>query len=267
MRITIAGYGNIGQLVERKFGGPFDTRIYDPPKGLGTPQDLIDTDVVFVAVPTPPQRDGACDISIVEKIVAASSPQQAIVCHSTVAIGTIDRLIWTYDKPLVYVPEYAGESTDHPYQQDENRTFFILGGYEPAVSKVRELFKRVYGEGRQYFKVTPAVAEVVKYMENSFLAVKVGFCNEFFDLCQALDIDFETVRDLWLQDHRISSSHTIVTPERGYGGACLPKDVAAVCATGSEIGAPMEIIEAVRKANVRHREPRVVVELVNTVQQ
>ena len=90
-------------------------------------------------------------------------------------------------------------------------------------------------------------------MENSFLALKVGFCNEFFDLCTTVGADFETVRDIWVQDHRINQSHTEVTEERGYGGSCLPKDVAAVCNTARDLGSPMEILEALHSANIRHR--------------
>ncbi len=253
MNITIAGYGNIGQIVETRLEGIADTRIYDPPKGLGRLEDLKDADMVFVAVPTPSLEDGRCDTSIVEQVVAAASPGKAIVCHSTVSIGTTERLINTYGKPVVYVPEYAGESSDHPYRSEGNRAFFIFGGYEPATSEVQALFEQIYGEDRSYFRVPPATAEVVKYMENSFLALKVGFCNEYYDLCQALDIDYDTVRHLWLQDGRISPSHTLVTQERGYGGSCLPKDVAAVCSTGKEVGTPMIIMEAARQANRRHK--------------
>jgi UDP-glucose 6-dehydrogenase len=98
------------------------------------------------------------------------------------------------------------------------------------------------------------VAETVKYMENAYLAMKVAFCNEFFDLCEAARVDYDKVRDLWTEDWRIGTSHTEVTPERGYGGKCLPKDVSAVCASARELGVPMEIMEAVASVNQRHRE-------------
>ena len=254
MRITIAGYGSIGQFVKQIFGRFHEVLVFDPPKGLGRPEDLNEADFVFVCVPTPSLSGGEYDTSVVEEIVEMANPKQAIVCHSTVAIGTTERLIQTYRKPLVYVPEWAGESSDHPYRQIENRLFFILGGYDPALSKVRTLFETVYGEDRRYFAVSPTVAEIVKYMENAFLALKVSFCNEFFDLCRAFGVDYELVRGLLVQDNRIHPGHTTVTPERGYGGKCLPKDVAAVCSTGRRMGVAMEIMEAVQRANARHRE-------------
>ena len=104
-----------------------------------------------------------------------------------------------------------------------------------------------------HYLVEPRAAEVVKYMVNSFLALKVAFSNEFYDLCQRVGADYDLVRELWVADGRIGSSHTIVTKERGYGGRCLPKDVAAVCASARASGSPLEIMDAAQKANASHR--------------
>ena len=252
MKITIAGYGSVGSYVAALFAD-LEPTLYDPPLGLGTVDDLRDADFVVVCVPTPQLASGACDTSIVEEVVGLADPRVAIVCHSTIAVGTTDRLIAETGKPLVFVPEYAGESDSHPLRDPRNRRFLIYGGHEPAVAAVQELYEGAYGPGVRHFRVPPTVAEVVKYMENAFLATKVAFCNEFFDLCSAVGVDYDWVRLLWLQDDRINPSHTLVTEERGYGGQCLPKDTAAVSATGREVGAPMEILEAVQLANMRHR--------------
>ena len=77
--------------------------------------------------------------------------------------------------------------------------------------------------------------------------------NEFYDLCSYLEADFEEVRSLWLLDERVGASHTIVTPERGFGGKCLPKDTDAVVASARSVGMQMEIMEAVISANKTHR--------------
>jgi UDPglucose 6-dehydrogenase len=253
MRIGIAGYGNVGRFVEEVFGRFHEVTIYDPPLGLGRIEDLDGVDFAFICVPTPSRDDGACDVSLVEELVARIRPRRAIICESTVAVGTTDRLIETYHKPLVYVPEFVGESPDHPYRRLENRDFLIFGGYEPALSEVQALYETGYGRGVRHLAVDPLEAETVKYMENSFLALKVAFCNEFFDLCRVLGVDYGRVREAWLQDRRMGESHTIVTAERGYGGKCLPKDVAAVCNTARRLGVPMEILEAAQRANRRHR--------------
>jgi UDPglucose 6-dehydrogenase len=253
MRITIAGYGSIGRYVESVFGTGHQIAPYDPPLGLDNPDHLVDTDFVFVCVPTQPREDGSCDTSLVEEVVRLANPRVAIVCESTVAVGTTERLIRETGKPLVFVPEYAGEDASHPFRDSRARRFFIYGGYDPHASSVRDLFAAAYPGEANHFIVPPTTAEMVKYMENSFLALKVAFCNEFFDLCQGFGVDYEDARTLWLQDWRIGESHTLVTPERGYGGKCLPKDVAAICATGRDSGIPMELMEAVQHANLRHR--------------
>ena len=252
MKVTIAGYGSVGSYVAGLFAD-IEPTLYDPPLGLGSVDDLRDTDFVIVCVPTPQLPSGACDTSIVEEVVGLADPRVAIVCHSTVAIGTTERLIAETGKPLVFMPEYAGEKNDHPLRDPANRDFLIYGGHEPPVSAVQALYEQAYGPGVRHFRVPPTVAEVVKYMENAFLATKVAFCNEFFDLCSAVGVDYDWVRMLWLQDDRINASHTLVTEERGYGGQCLPKDTAAVSATGRELGAPMAILEAVQEANEWHR--------------
>jgi UDPglucose 6-dehydrogenase len=253
MRITIAGYGSIGHYLAGVFGSQHEIVLYDPPRGFGSPGDLVDTDFVFICVPTPPRDDGSADISIVEDVVSRARPSVAVVCESTVPIGTTDRLIERYAAPLVFVPEYAGESADHPFRDTSQRHFLIYGGYGEVVERVRDLYAGVYPASTRHFITTPATAEMAKYMENAFLALKVAFCNEFFDLCGAAGVDFKAARELWLQDWRIGSSHTVVTAQRGYGGKCLPKDVAAVIATGRELGAPMQIMETVQSANARHR--------------
>ncbi|HLF79262.1 MAG TPA: hypothetical protein VJB57_17410 [Dehalococcoidia bacterium] len=253
MKITIAGYGSIGRYVEEVFGARHEIAIYDAPLGLGSLQDLRDTDFVFICVPTPSLPNGACDTSAVEEVVELASPRLAIVCQSTVSIGTTERLARQSGKPLVFVPEYAGESADHPYRDPAKREFFVYGGYEPAASHVRDLFCTVYPAGALHSIIDPTTAEAVKYMENSFLALKVAFCNEVFDLCGRLGVDYEQARFLWTRDWRIGESHTLVTQERGFGGKCLPKDVAALCEVARDLGVPLEVMEAAQRSNDRVR--------------
>jgi UDPglucose 6-dehydrogenase len=252
MKITIAGYGTLGHYVESVFGRRHEIALYDPPQGLRDESTLVDADFVFVCVPTPEAADGSCDTSIVEDIVSLARPRVAIVCQSTVAIGTTQALIDASGKPIVFVPEYAGEAVDHPYRELARREFFIYGGQEPAVSRVRDLFLEV-APGASHSIVDPTTAETIKYMENSFLALKVAFCNEFYDFCRALDLDYEPVRRLWSQDWRIGPSHTYVTEERGYAGKCLPKDVAAVCKTARSLGTPLGLMESALRSNARVR--------------
>jgi hypothetical protein len=116
VKITIAGYGTIGHYLEQVFGRKHSIVPYDEPKHLGTPSDLVETDFVLICAPTPSLVGGQIDTSIVEAIVRRSSPRVAIVCESTLPIGATDRIIRSSAKPVVYVPEYAGEEPEHPYR-------------------------------------------------------------------------------------------------------------------------------------------------------
>ncbi len=252
-KITVAGYGTIGRFAHDTFAEAHDCRVYDPPQGLGSVNDLRDVDFVIVCVPTPRSPSGACDVSIVEDIVARSRVRGALIVHSTIAIGTTERLSETYRAPVVFSPEYAGELPEHPYRDRARRKFFIFGGAEAPAHEAASLYRSAFGPELATHVVPPRVAEMVKYMDNSFLATKVSFVNEFFDLCGAAGVPFEEVRRLWLADERIGESHTVVTAERGYGGRCLPKDVAAICAVARELGTPLRVLEAVAEANAIHR--------------
>ena len=91
-------------------------------------------------------------------------------------------------------------------------------------------------------------------MENSWLATKVVFCNEFYDLAKAYGVDYHELRECWLQDPRITRSHTYVYPDnRGWGGKCLKKDTANLCYGARAGGQPARLIEFVRKYNQEMR--------------
>jgi UDPglucose 6-dehydrogenase len=252
MQITIAGYGSIGHYLEEVFSQKHTIKKYDPPLGLDCPDDLTDTDFVFICVPTPTRPDGTTDLAAVENVIAIANPRHAIVCQSTLPVGTTDRLIASTGRNVVYVPEYAGESPSHPFRL-QPRDFFIYGGYGAAAEAVRAIYASVFTHQATHRIVPPKTAEMAKYMENAFLAMKVAFSNELYDACAALNVPYEATRDLWTLDPRIGDSHTHVTTERGYGGKCIPKDVAALCHQAAAAGAPLSLLEAARRSNDRVR--------------
>jgi UDP-glucose 6-dehydrogenase len=91
-------------------------------------------------------------------------------------------------------------------------------------------------------------------MENCFLALKVTFCNEFFDIAEQFGVDYNELRELWLLDPRIGRSHTFVMPDdRGFGGKCLPKDVSALVQSACAAGYAPQLMLAMLEANSRFR--------------
>jgi UDP-glucose 6-dehydrogenase len=105
----------------------------------------------------------------------------------------------------------------------------ILGGDNKDCNKVIDIIKPCY-DGRHKFIITKSeLAELVKFMENSWIATKVSFCNEFNNICNMLDVDYNELRELFILDPRVNSSHTFVYKDTPYWDShCLNKDVKAI---------------------------------------
>jgi len=115
-------------------------------------------------------------------------------------------------------------------------------------------FRRALGTTVQCRLTDARTAELVKYMENVWLAQQVTFANEFYDIARAVGADWDQAIRLWALDPRVSATHTLVFEhERGYGGKCLPKDVAAIIACAEEADCNPTFLRAMQDANARFR--------------
>jgi UDPglucose 6-dehydrogenase len=248
-KIGIVGYGVVGKA-QAKFFGIENCLIHDPNQGYKN-RALInkECDMAFICVPTPMKEDMSCDISIVEEAVAWLEVP-VIVIRSTVTPGTSEYLYKKYRKQIVFEPEYLGETIHHPYLDLRKRPFVILGGL-PGPRKVVIMYMQKFMHAdTKFYQTNWKTAELVKYAENSFLGLKVTFCNQLYDICEKLNIDYNELRELWLADNRINRSHTLVYPDkRGFYGKCLPKDINAICKKANDIGKPFKLMEEVLKIN------------------
>ena len=245
MRIGIAGYGVVGAALARLFsrGGSHHVEIYDKYiehlSSANHLEALNSCEIVFVAVPTPyDPLTSACDLSQINDIVDRITTVICIV--STVPPGTTDGLIARTGKRIVFSPEYLGESPDHPWQEADDCGFVVAGGEPELCALVRAAYEQVHAHVE--FVATPqaAAAELVKYMDTCFLATKVSFANQFSDLARQANVDFTELRRLFVLDPRVGSSHTMISPERGFGGKCLPKDMRSIIAWAAQgDGAPL----------------------------
>ena len=234
MNIGIAGYGFVGAALHRLLvRGPNNTiALYDryipEYSGAEALARLNRCDLVFVAVPTPfDESRNACDLSNVREVVGRLNVP--ICIKSTVPPGTIEALIAQTNKAIAYSPEYLGESPGHPWSEADSAGFVICGGDPAACRLVRAAYRDV-SPALRFVETSAAAAQLVKYMENAFLATKVAFVNQFYDLALAANVDYAELRDLFLLDARVGASHTEVFATRGFGGKCLPKDLKAIVA-------------------------------------
>jgi UDP-glucose 6-dehydrogenase len=137
-----------------------------------------------------------------------------------------------YNKHICFSPEYMGESkyqiTDWKYMSSTNpRThdFVIIGGEQPYADKICDIFVEDLGPEKTYYICNSTEAEMIKYLENSFFALKVAYFNEIYDLCDKLGISYHKVREGWALDNRVCKMHTSVfVNKRKFGGKCYPKD-------------------------------------------
>jgi UDPglucose 6-dehydrogenase len=252
-KVGVVGMGAVGTAIAAMFK---DCATYDEPKVQGSRAAINACDAAFVCVPTPSSDDGGCDTSIVEDVVSwIEAP--TIIIRSTVGVGTSRRLAEKYKKDIVFQPEYGpAETPDHPFNDLRNIRWIILGGPAKATARALRVWKSVYSSDVAVRRTTWEAAELAKYMENAYLAMKVTFCNEFFELATRLDVDYDELRELWLMDPRMGRSHTWVFPEsRGFGGKCLPKDLSAAIRIAEDAGYEPGLLKQIERSNTSFRQP------------
>lgn len=249
MKIAIVGNGYVGTAMKQLFT---DAVIYDEPLGIGSRDEVNSCDIAFVCVPTPEKESGECDTSIVEEVIGWLETE-IIVLRSTVPVGFTDSMIDRFGKNIIFQPEYCGETADHPYANLSSRSWITLGGRQPYVEKVVNVYQEVYSSELKIKIVDSKTAELAKYMENSFLAMKVTFCNEFYDLAEKMGISYTELRETWLMDERMGRNHTFVYPEaRGFDGKCLPKDTSAIISQAEKLGVDMSLMHAMKQKNEKY---------------
>ncbi len=243
-KIVIAGYGFIGQELGRLFNKD-EFQVYDPPQGLGLEIGSQLQDICFICVPTPQSKTGECDFSIVlntPKRVKA----KVYVCLSTIPPDV------KLPKNMVCQPEYSASCSPYPapLANIKDRNFIILGGLPKYTKIVRKFYESIYQPTTKIMETDSKTARIIKYMENSFIATYVSFCNEFYDICKLNKVDYDKVRDGLLLDPRMIPWWTYVYKnKRGWRGDCLPKDTAAIVYSCEKQGYTPELIKAVRKQN------------------
>jgi nucleotide sugar dehydrogenase len=262
--IGIIGQGFVGNAVYQKFKNYYDVLTYDldDSKCNSTFRKLSrECETIFICLPTPMDEGGRCNVSIVELELVGLNSQSArydrkktIVIKSTVSPGTTERWNRQYKNlNIVFNPEFLTER--NAVDDYENQKRIILGGPRPTTTKVKTIFSKVFPKAH-IIKTDSTHAEMVKYLTNSFLATKVSFANEMYQICEGLDVDYDKVIEYATQDERLGDSHwNVPGPDGdfGYGGHCFPKDVKALMVVAED----MDIIPLMLAAtDVKNNEVR-----------
>ncbi len=241
MSFAIIGNGFVGQATKILKTNKTKMLIYDidPNKcdPIGTTiKDLASCDIIFVSVPTPMGKDGRNHLGIVESVVQQLKDnidisKTHIVIRSTVLPGTSQRL------DCYFMPEFLTEKNwDYDFRNCQNWIFGLKNGDNDDFQyKISKIINEAYDAGNIKYNnisfVKNGEAEMIKYFRNTFLALKVSFCNEIYDLCQSKNINYDIVSKIATLDPRIGPSHSGVPGHdgrRGFGGTCFPKDTTAL---------------------------------------
>ena len=220
------------------------------------------SEVIFIAVPTPPQADGSVDLSFIEKVareiagVLKKDQYRVIVDKSTVPVKTGEKVADTikrYNKhdaefDVVSNPEFLREGCAVPDLMKPDR--IVIGGNS---DRALALMKKVYEPFNAPILVTDInSAELIKHAANSFLALKISYINAVSAICEASGADVEKVADGIGMDRRIGRN--FLNAGLGYGGSCFPKDIAAFIAISEELGVPFTLLKEVQRINVDQKE-------------
>jgi len=248
--MIIAGYGFVGKAHEilfKNFRG--EVVIHDPPKDMIA--DFDNTSAVVVCVSTPESESGDCDISAVLDVVSQCNKTTPILIKSTISLQGWKLLKETFpDHKLCFSPEFL-RAAQWMNDIKNNNSVILSGDTDYWEDQYRSNWS-----GIKINIVSPEEAIAIKYFRNSFLAAKVSFFNEIYDFCNAYDIDFEQVRGGITADERIGSSHSYVFPDeglRGFGGACFPKDTAALLKMAEEKQINLNTLDAAVEYNQKLR--------------
>ena len=217
-------------------------------------KDIDSCDAVFVCVPTDLLPSGALDMSIVEDVVSKCKAP-LIIIRSTLQPGFSQYLEQKYKKDISVVPEYVGETVNHPLLDEKYRPFLIIGGKLKVREQVIEIFQSVYNANIKIRGVTNYAAEIIKLCENRAIAFKVMQMQELYDVCQATQIDYYTLRDaVYGDDPRFNLWFSFIYKNnRGFHSSkCLKKDVPAFCFWSESFGYKPEITKLLIKKSLEY---------------
>ena len=256
MKIGIVGYGFVGKAVDYGFKRNIEKIIIDPKLDTSI-SDLKshNPEFIFICVPTPMNLDGDQDSSIIEKVLAEINKdysESVVIVKSTVLPSIIEKLSKSH-KHFVYNPEFLREKTAN--EDFVNASSLILGGESDDLKRVAELYNN-HSDCKivEVHETDVISASLVKYSINTFLASKVIFFNQLYDIYKALtpDIKWDEFITMINSDKRIGESHMDVPGHDGrlgFGGACFPKDTTALLSLSKDIDKEFSLLKEVIRIN------------------
>lgn len=255
MKVGILGLGIIGLACKYGFEKLGHKVSFYDPKFVNTKiEDVLDSSIVYICVPTPSLFNGSCDTSIVEKCVHELKEfdyQGIVAIKSTVKPGTTQKLLDETIMDICFVPEFLRERCAIA-DFTENHDLLAIGTHSQFVyNKIVECHGKY---PKSYALLTPTEAELLKYYSNIHNAMKVIFANEMYEISNVMDADYSKIKNAFIQRGTAKDMYLDVNDNfRGYGGACLPKDTLAMAAFVNELGLDLKLFETIDNENKKFK--------------
>lgn len=255
-KIGVIGYGFVGRATAQFACEDIEVLIYDidPKKStVNSISDLAHCNVIFVCLPTPMKKNGSADISIVKKAVLAVKqfcPKAECVIRSTVPVGLSKSL------DCCFMPEFLTEKNwESDFFNCENWIF----GKDRESSFDFEDFILVAWKNKRIYSCSNKIinsneAEMIKYIRNTFLTVKVSYLNEIYRFCEKSGLDYSKISKIACSDPRIGLSHINVPGldgKFGFGGTCFPKDLNSLIFQMEDLELEPYILKAANDRNLK----------------
>jgi UDPglucose 6-dehydrogenase len=258
MKIGILGLGVVGTAIKHGFEKLGHTVKFYDPVYEGEFEDILDTEVCYVCVPTPSDDNGVCDITIVEESIKKLfdfSFKGLVAIKSTVLPGTTRKMSEQYpNMQICFVPEFLRERCAFSDFVD-NHDVCIIGVENPHAEQNYELIKRCHGKlPKKFVKLTTVEAEISKYFNNCYNAMLIIFANSFYELCDRLDASYAAVKDACSHREHINDEYLQCNENfRGFGGVCLPKDTVAMAKLAEELNLNIDFFRTIVEENKKYK--------------
>jgi UDPglucose 6-dehydrogenase len=278
LNLGIIGYGYVGKSMGALFErSKLKYHVYDTVPKIGNfvyhggIKPLVEsrskgcTNVFFICVPTPSGTSGECNTSIIERVLCELSEcdtdDTVVVIKSTVYPGFTEEISAKYNFPIVFCPEFLRESSC--IDDVLNSKFTLLGlptrhiDNPVLVQMLTSLFGYLYGKvGVSVYIRNSGICETFKYTINVYLAVKVWYFNEIYQVCSKIGVKYDNLHELFHLEPRIGTSHTNVPGHDGkfgYGLSCLPKETRSLCFIQEKLGIPNHVLANIINRNEEMR--------------
>lgn len=216
--------------------------------------DLLDTDTIYICVPTPSNPDGSCDTRIVEGVVDHLTTMNyggIIAIKSTVAPGTTDRLVLKHkNEKICFCPEVLKERSAVANFQDQD--VCVVGTENQAV------YESIVSQHGRYprntVRLSPTAAELFKYANNNYNAMLVTFANSYYEVCKALGVEWNDVKSALTKRDHITDIYMDVNDNlRAYAGVCLVKDQRAMMSVCAQMCPHVEFFNHIHTENEKYK--------------